>query len=72
MIVRLIIKGKSYNFQASQLVAMTDDGQPIAIAYQNGKSVIQSDAVDSDFGQMLAELRIGVSAPIVDAIPLKR
>lgn len=68
MLVRVIVKGKTYVLPASQLVVLTDEQVPVALAYQDRGVIVQSDASDSDFGKMLAELRIGLPAPRVDKV----
>lgn len=68
MLVRVIVKGKTYVLPATQVVVLTDEQVPVGLAYQDRGAIVQSDAADADFGKMLGELRIGITAPRVDKV----
>ncbi len=50
--------GKEYTIPVGQVIVLTDDGSPAAIAYARGNAIIATDAGQSDFAKVCAELRL--------------
>lgn len=50
--------GREYTIPAGQVVVLTDDGTPAALAYQRGNVIVATDAGQNDFAKVCGELRI--------------
>lgn len=62
--------GKEYTIPVSQVVAMTNDGRPVAITHETNGSIVHCDATKSDFGKTCKRLRLEApQVDLLDAIP---
>lgn len=70
MLIRFVHQttGKVITLPVTQIIVCNDLGVPLACTYQEGQTVIHSDATHDDFGQVVADLHLGVSAQSVDVV----
>jgi hypothetical protein len=68
MLIRFVHKttGKVLTLPCTQVVVCDDLGVPLAVTYQDGGIVVHSDATHDDFGQVVQDLHLGLTAQKVE------
>jgi hypothetical protein len=60
MFVKIIHgSGKVYTLPASQVIVHTDDGEPVALAFEKAGFIVYSSASEKSFHKMCADNGIG-------------